>query len=339
MKAEITPGYNKNRTMLAEVIPLDTPFNACIANTHLCNFKCIYCSHSLDKDKLLKEGFQYKNMDDDVFFKTAEQLAQFPRKLKLVFFVGLGEPLIDNRLPDMIAHLTKLNITERIQTSTNAVYLTKEMTHRLVDAGLTIMQISLQGMTSEKYKQITGVDVKFDDIYQNIKYFYENRRNCKLYVKIMDITLEEGEEQKFYDMFGDICDEIYIEHCMYSQKMMGDYNGLADDNITLFMEKREHKDVCPMIFYTLQIDASGNIIPCPSLAQPKEAIIGNVKDTTLLEIWNGEKLRSLQKMQLSRQRYEHPACGICKCFPLNTSKEDDLDEYAERLLLKINKRR
>ena len=58
----------------------------------------------------------------------------------------------------------------------------------------------------------------------NIRYFYEHKENATIYVKIIDSILENKEEEKlFFQLFGDICDTIYIEHLV----IMEHYNTIG----------------------------------------------------------------------------------------------------------------
>ncbi|WDC83282.1 SPASM domain-containing protein [Caloramator sp. mosi_1] len=160
----------------------------------------------------------------------------------------------------------------------------------LIKAGTTRIQISLQGLHSEKYKQVSNVNINFDEIYNNISYLYKNKNQCTVFVKIIDALLESKEdEEKFYNLFGEICDQMYIEHLITLQQQMGDHNGRADDSRNLNNEKVEFRYVCPVIFYMIQIDVDGNVFPCPVGGLPKNFAIGNIKEQPLTEIWNSKK--------------------------------------------------
>ena len=58
MKSEIKPICGLTRTKLSNVIPLDTPYSAFVFPTTFCNFKCIYCAHSLG-DTGMKEKYNF----------------------------------------------------------------------------------------------------------------------------------------------------------------------------------------------------------------------------------------------------------------------------------------
>jgi len=332
MSAEIKPGFNYDRKKLADIIPLKTPFTFLLAPSHVCNLRCFYCSQAKDREDLIKDGFRFKLMDYDVFLKFAKQLKRFPDRLKLVFVSGMGEPLMHKRLPDMIARLRNLDVAERLEIFTNGLLLTKETSEALVDSGLTRIRVSLQGLTSKKYKEISSADISFEDLRHNLAYFFKVRKQCKLYVKVIDVALEPGEEDKFYDMFRDVSDEMFIERFVPYQLTMGDYDNAAGVTTTVYGDKILSADVCPEPFFNWQIDVDGNIYPCCPLGLPKSFSVSNVNHSTIFDMWNGEKARQLRLQLLGKQRSAHYVCGSCRVFLSKLTPADRLDDDADRLI-------
>ena len=126
-------------------------------------------------------------------------------------FAGWGEPLVNKELPIMIRHLKFCNVTESIAIITNGLLLRPELSQNLIDAGADHIRISLQGMTKEKYWDVCGRVIDFQALKENIKYLYDNKQGCQIYVKIADIALEEGEEEIFYETFNKISDRMFVE--------------------------------------------------------------------------------------------------------------------------------
>jgi sulfatase maturation enzyme AslB (radical SAM superfamily) len=157
-----------------------------------------------------------------------------------------------------------------------------------------------------------------------------------VYLKIMDKCLENaGSEEEFYALFGDICDDIFIEHMVKAQPSMGDYGNMADNAVTFYGEEAQAREVCPYMFYTLQTDVVGNVFPCPPLGLPLSFSLGNIMDKPLLDIWNGKELRELRVAHLARRRDEVEACCTCTCYKSFTPREDNLDDDSERILQRI----
>lgn len=337
MKAKIKGGYDHKRQKLSELVPLDAPFTLFVSPTQVCNFKCFYCTHSKNEEELKKIEFKRHHMSEEMFKKIADDAIQFKGSLKRVLFTGLGEPLANPHLPEMIKYMKDRNIAQGYEIITNAYLLSHEMTDKLIDAGLTFLRISIQGLTEKKYKEISGVDISYKRLLDNIKYFYEKKGNCKLYIKIMDACFDEDESEKdFYDVFGDMCDSIYIEHLVKAQpSMMDDYSEKVESVRTFYGDTSQYRDVCPYAFYSLQIDVDGNTFPCPPLGFPEDFSLGNVMEENVYDIWRSEKLYNMQLSMLKKGRCSINYCENCENYLCFTPDEDNLDNDREVIIKRI----
>ncbi|KMT22634.1 radical SAM/SPASM domain-containing protein [Clostridium cylindrosporum] len=333
MASEIKPICGLDRTKLSEVVPLKTPFTLFVFPTTFCNFKCNYCGHSLGFEKMKeKYNFQPETMSLETYKRIIEQVKEFPNKLKMLSLTGHGEPLINKNLPEMIKIAKEANIAERVEIITNASLLTEEIAKDLIDAGLDTIRISLQGVSSDKYKQVCDYNLDFEEFISNIKYFYENKKQCNVYVKIMDIALEKEEEKRFYNLFSDISDRMYIEQCrpVYDGVKYSDKALIVADRYGRVHEKRE---VCPLPFFMLGIFPNGDVEPCDTIYKP--VILGNVQQDTLLSMWNGEKLKDFQTLQLKKKRCNNNRCSVC-CAPDDVAHpEDNLDDETKKIISRL----
>lgn len=203
-----TPGGK--RTRLADVLPLDTPFSVQIFPVYGCNLACAYCIHSVPAEQ---RGFVAgKVMLDYGLYETCiDGLAEFPRPLKMLRFAGTGEPLLHPRIADMVAYAAERGVADTIDIVTNGLALTEELSRALIAANLGRIRISIQGLDDEAYAHTCRRGV-FHELVEKIRFFYEHRGRTKIYVKIIDCALKEGEEELFLETFGDISDFIAVEH-------------------------------------------------------------------------------------------------------------------------------
>jgi len=339
MKAEIAPGYDKNRQKLADIVPIPAPFTLFITPAQVCNLKCNYCTHSLSPEKKKEKGFIQQLQEYEVFLKIARQAAEFPRQCKRVLLTGLGEPLMNPRISDMVALLSELEVAEKYEIFTNATLLTPPLSDRLLAAGLSTLRISIQGLSSEKYRELSGAEIHFEELLYNIGYFFEHRGRCRVYIKIIDTGFDrDDDKEEFFRIFGTICDYMFVEHFVKAQPSMGGYDNRTDNYFTFYGEKAEPRDVCPYMFYTLQTDVMGNTFPCPPLGFPESFSLGNVCQTSLKEIWNGEKLKKLRLAHLNKQRINIPVCGTCDNYMCFTPEADNLDNDTEAIIARMTGR-
>lgn len=332
MKSEIKPisGVD-DRIKLADAIPLPTPFTFNVFPTNACNFRCNYCAQSLGAEYLKQEyNFTYESMSLAMLQTAVEQMKAFPDKFKLVSFMGHGEPLLNRHLPEMIRMVKEADVAQRIEVITNGSLLTPSLSRALVDAGLSAIRISLQGICDERYLTIANVKLNFVDYVENIRYFYSIRQSCKVFVKVVDTSLAEGEDASFYQLFSDISDRMYVE------QIKPVYAGVAYDesvrNIVVdrYGNRHEKRMVCPLTFYMMSLWPNGDVASCDAIYKP--LTLGNITSDKLYEMWYSEKLQNFQRMQLRKERAQHHDCRKC-CAPDDVSHPvDALDEAAERVL-------
>lgn len=335
MKAEIKANFDTKRTRLYDAIPLPAPYTIVIEITRLCNFKCYYCIQSTKSER---EGAYQKSklgpdvMDKELYRKIVRDIMELPVLPKRVLIQGLGEPLLYPDFPDLIRLLRASGYDGRIDFTTNGSLLTHEMTDALVDAGVSRIMISIQGLTKDEYKQVCSYSLDEDVFMEQLEYLYNHRKNTHVYIKIIDAMLKTPEaEQMFYSRFGDICDSIYVEHLVVNQIQMGDIDGKAvEKEKNIFQLPVLPRNVCPIVFYQIQIFLDGTVLACPvSDVPPEELAIGNVVKNSLLEIWNGEKRKRLLFRMLRDKRKGFKTCSECQMVHCISDPNENLDDCAE----------
>jgi radical SAM protein with 4Fe4S-binding SPASM domain len=281
-------------------------------------------------------SFIPQNMSMATYFKTLEQLKEFPQRIKLLSLTGQGEPLLNKNLSEMVRLAKQADAANRIEIISNAALLTPEVSDALIEAGLDGLRISLQGMSSERYLQMCGVTIDYDAFISNIQYFYEHKRTCDLFVKIMDTSLSKGEESIFYSTFDNVSDRMYIERCKPAYYNVPFTKDMESKSMDRFGNSHSHRLVCPLCFFQLAIFPDGEVMPCCSIYKP--ASLGNVHETTLKRIFSGDKLRAFQIIQLKGKRMKHPKCSRCIAPDDVSQNSDVLDQAAEEILAKLEGR-
>lgn len=323
---------NRNqRQFLKDIIPLDMPLSIQIEPTGICNFQCSYCYHSLDRSKQRPA----LNLSLDLFKKFIKDAKEFPRKLKSITFCGGGEPLLNNDIYEMISLAN--TIAEETVILTNGSLLTKERTQKIIDSNLSTLRISLQGICCEDYKNNCNYDINFNQFIENIEYFYKNKKNTKLILKMPDIAINtEEKKQKFYELFNDKCDSLTIQIISNLVQEIDYKNIQINSNNSLYGGKLENIEVCPQIFFTMILDQQGNIFPCSdayyNLTSPK---IGNIKTNSLKEIWESNTLKNLRCEHLKGNRCKLNSCKNCTHINALNNEFDNIDNYKDILLAKF----
>ncbi len=322
MKAIFAPKYNKRYgeipIKLSEIPEVITLWAA-----GECNFRCKYCIQSSTLQIKKEEKFPVnKIMSWETFLRTMKQIQEFGKTLPAIVFCGIGEPLLNFRLADMISYIKQNHISQKVELVTNASLLTEEYSLKLIESGLDLMSVSIQGVTSEQYLETCGVACEVEQIAKQLKFFSEHKKECQLYIKTVDVALKSKEEyQRFEDLFGDIADFIFVDHVFPLFKNV-DYSEFIQEEVDQYTGeplKKQENFPCALIFNALYIEPEGEVVPC--CTSPVPVRFGSIYETTLKEIWNSEKRKKLLLNHLEKRRREYDACSKCvQPEILNTQK-------------------
>lgn len=337
--ANIIGDYGKQRSYLKDIIPLNTPYAVYISPSHRCNFRCFYCLQSKTEEEKKRLGIFPDMMSVELAEEIADQLSNFESKLKRVMFSGCGEPLVNKDFAKIVRCFVDKDVSERYELNTNGLLLNTKTIDDILEAGITNIRISIQGLTSKKYKEISGVDIDYEKMLNNFRYLHNKAKGrCKVYCKIIDACFDDGEsDEDFYRMYNDVCDDMYVEHLIQAQPHMDDiYNSNnVDTSVSLHKDEKIKKQVCPLMFYQLQVDASGNIFPCCIVGLPPEFALGNVKSDKLSYVWKSEKIKKLYLDNLNRDMTKYSVCMECEAYSAISQKEDVLDGFEKELISRI----
>ncbi len=112
--------------------------------TNRCNLSCRMCVRSTWDEP-------HGEMDAATFGRILAGLGAFS-PCPSVFFGGFGEPLAHSGIVNMVRQVKATG--GQVELVTNATLLTPEMSHGLIEAGLDVMWVSLDGATAESYGDV-----------------------------------------------------------------------------------------------------------------------------------------------------------------------------------------
>jgi len=336
MKAKIKPRIQlENRPQLEKLIPLNMPFIVNVDPADICNFQCKFCPTGDRKLMKQTKGRMGGILDFDLFKKIVDDILEFGSPLKVLRLYKDGEPMLHPKLPEMVAYTKKQGCAEVVDTTTNGSLLSPELNLNLIEAGLDRINISLYGVSSDQYRDFSRVQVNFQQIIDNVTHFYEHSRGkCTVHVKINGDIIPKSDQEQFLFLFGDIADEVFIEHIIecWPKFDLGSRDFQVNSDVGIYGQSVKEVSVCPYIFYSFSINSSGVASAC-FLDWERKLIIGDVRKESVMEIWKGNRLLAHQRMMLEGSRREHPICG--NCDQLRRGMPDDIDAFAEELLQKI----
>ena len=161
------------------------PRSLYLETTNRCDSKCQTCTRTFNTVEPPK---------DLTLAELKGIVEQFP-VLDRVVLHGIGEPLLNRELFEMIAYLKEKGTT--VLFNSDAISLTPKRALPLIESGLDEFRVSMDSATREMYLKIRGVD-QFDRVVGNVQQLVELQRKLErqtprvsLWFTAMKINLEE----------------------------------------------------------------------------------------------------------------------------------------------------
>lgn len=130
-----------------------------ISVTDRCNLRCLYCMPS--------EGIKLVSHDEILRYEEIIRLSQIVYELGFrKFRITGGEPLCRKGISYLISGIAKINSDIDLSITTNGILLSK-YADELKSAGLSRVNISLDTLNKEKFKEITNFDL-FEEVINSI---------------------------------------------------------------------------------------------------------------------------------------------------------------------------
>ncbi|MGD9327123.1 MAG: radical SAM protein, partial [Desulfobacterales bacterium] len=135
-----------------------------IETTNRCNLRCKGC--------ILYRGNW--EPDRDMSLRDLVMITDQLSELQRVTLHGVGEPLLNKALFEMIAHLNKRNVD--VLFNSNGILLDEKRQDAIIDSGLDELRISLDAASPQGYNRIRNSN-RFNRIVQNLRIFLTLQKN------------------------------------------------------------------------------------------------------------------------------------------------------------------
>ncbi|MDO8538487.1 MAG: radical SAM protein [archaeon] len=305
-KHTINPRLLLNRLMLGfsyytgKTKVWGSPITANIESTNFCNLECIMCPRGEMKRKLYHMKLEeFKAMIDGLGKNT-----------EYVGFDLFGETLIHPQIAEMVKYCTDKGI--RSAVSTNVTVLTEKKAKELLEAGLSIIVLSVDGATKETYEQVRQGG-NYEDVLKNLNNFLRIKKEIPnktfALIQLIEMNNNKTEVQNFLDQwdFTDV-DGVRI-------KRFQNWAGQLDQNNYFYEINSEQKfKPCDYLWRHMYVFATGEVVPCCRDFDGKH-VLGNAMKEPLEKIWNNEAYQKLRKMHVEGRRNEIPLCRNCDYNP------------------------
>lgn len=332
---------NGKRPLLAPRLPLSQPLSLTMTVANVCNLKCEFCNIS-QKDHKKNKAF----LDFDVLKRCVDSMVKAGWHLKQIVLVGLGEPMLNKNIVQYVKYIKDANVADKIHIVTNGTVLPYELSDKLLDAGLDVLRISINGLSSEDYLKYASANIDFEKVVDGIKYFYEHKKeNVKVYIKIMDYMVNTPEKSdRFNQIFKPISDVLNVEYLTEMSTTI-DYEDVCDINNEKGLKGFDtpKTKICPLSFYHTYLNAEGTISACCVAGPwytPPALVMGDLHEQEIDAIWNSKKFKNFWlKMLREGKDCADPVCKKCKAYSSYIYPEDVIDDEAERIAVDLENNR
>ncbi len=283
------------------------PVALSIELTNFCNLKCPECNSGSGK-MTREKGF----IEVDLFDKIIVELKPYLFNLNLYF---QGEPMLHPQFFSFIEKAGKL----RTVVSTNGHHLSGENALRIVSSGLHELVVSLDGMNQETYSSYR-VNGDIEKVFEGIRNIAEAKRKKSSKIKLVIQFLVNRNNEHQLPEIREYAHKMNASLKLKSMQILDSRNYLSwlpsikrfrryEMRNNEYVIRNRFADKCSRLWFNPVITWDGKVLPC---CFDKDAfhIMGDMKEESFREIWNGPKYRSFRKSLLSgRQMIE--ICRNC----------------------------
>lgn len=323
------------RSNLCDALPLAQPYVLLVDPSSLCNLRCKWCPSGYDALISATKRAQ-QIMPFELFQKIVEQAAEFDTPFRVLRLYKEGEPLVNPQFEEIIKLAKQSGHFSRIDTTTNGLLLDPERNRRIIEAGIDQINISVNGVDAEQMYKHTGRHVDFQAYVRNIQDLCEHRGNCMIYIKSIQDVLSESEQKKFFQLFGEMADRVYLERLSPDWPDFDvSQSGYSFEDIGNYGQPVEQRTVCPYLFYMMVVNADGTVSTCVGDWKHHQ-LVGDIHNDSLKEIWQGETQR---RFQLAHLRGEKDGLELCRvCQVITHGCYDNIDAMAGEIAEKLDQK-
>jgi len=286
--------------------------------TNHCNMTCIFCPRTtlMTRDISWIDDQTFESVLDQMSTHSESDLEEFWKFIKeeygitfseksenaFYFYIvsrclilhGYGEPLVDKNIVTRVQACTDRNIPTYF--SCVPANLSVKRAQSIMEAGLSVLKVSIDGLDDDTAKNARGRHNNFDKAYQTILEVLElkKEKGYKTLIVPCMIALGESEDHKAkHKKFMDLWEGKDVYAYVKSQDNRWYYEEDSQ------MENKSHyeQQYCEFPWTSMSVMAEGDVVPCCN-DYNNEMKLGNVKEQSIQEIWEGDKYKQLREWHL-----------------------------------------
>jgi radical SAM protein with 4Fe4S-binding SPASM domain len=276
--------------------------------TNRCPMRCTICPRTEMMTRARGD------MQWDVFRRIVDELAEVNIENAPGFVLYLhhfGESLLNNELDRFGAYANGLGLFTSI--SINPILLTRKVIARLLNAEIGLVQIALDGYDNHSFNAVRGIPNAYDRSCDRLFEFLREAHACgSQSVIVLNRILIPGHEieiQRRAAYWRTIpgLDAVYIKPFVTWNGASASINSMAGANAAPAIGPV----LCREPFVSLSVAWDGDVLAC-CFDFDKAIVLGNVQCNSLMDIWNGPRLREIRR-EFASGLVSNPLCRDC-CY-------------------------
>jgi len=272
---------------------MEVPRMVAIETTNRCNATCSFCPNS-------KLARQRTTMSDELFESIIADCQTFQPDTIEPFLNG--EPFMDPKIIERMEFIRAKLPNTKLKLYTNANLLTPQKTDRLKGLGIDQIFVSLNSVNAETYKKVMGLNLQ--KTMDNLKYLTSPDVRSKVCNNITFRMTRTPYTTLFeQDQFLEYCKQLKVKPFIVG---LFNYKGDIQSPLPIPGYPCEHID-------RLDILADGRVTLC-CMDHEGQYSWGDVKEDSLLEVFNSEIALKYRNMHRTGKRLSIPPCGTCNLF-------------------------
>jgi MoaA/NifB/PqqE/SkfB family radical SAM enzyme len=274
--------------------------------TEVCNLACSHCPHPAFVKSAHYAG---RHLDPALNDKMVEEVRKHGQGLtQYIRYAANGEPLVHPDGYDMIETAVK-HSGVYVTLTTNGKIMNERRTHRLLDAGVHLIDISIDAFSPETYAKIRvkgDLEVTRGNVLRLIRWVRESQAKTKVVVSFVEQESNRHESEDFEHYWKDQGADYVVMRRLHS----------CSGAITSLAESRRQEQgstsrrPCLYPWERIVVNARGDLAFCPS-DWVHGSRMADYRQTTIHDTWQGEFYRALRAAHLSGDYARHRFCGNC----------------------------
>jgi radical SAM protein with 4Fe4S-binding SPASM domain len=274
------------------------PLDVIAETSNICNLKCSMC-FQVDKELPVLKTTSTPFMSMATFKKIVDECAK--HRIPALKLNWRGEPMLNSNFTEMLRYAKAKGILE-VTSLTNGTLMNVDICRAIVDAKMDQLVLSIDGFTKETYEKIR-IGADYNTVINNLKNLIQirgKRRKPFIRLQYTESDINRHETASFHEYWKDKVDEITISYCQ-------DF-GSPEKNRSADIPVYEY--ICKQPFQRLVIMTDGNACVCATDVMGSLSV-GNIHDTSLIELWNCDKINELRQKHKDGNYHQNVMCRIC----------------------------